>query len=145
MRPRACSKAASSVARKRSRSKGCSNSTQRAAGPDNSPSVIDKAVSISIPTVTLSEITSQSKTESPDPFKASALRSLSLTSPCDNTPLEKACCITVKPTSITKITITPTAITGANSSCKRPIKIKPIPATQISSKNQVGISNTARS
>jgi hypothetical protein len=80
-RPRRCSSTLSSVARKRSRSSGCSTSSHFAAGPSSVPRFSPSRLSVSGLVKTLSAETSQSQIKSPAPVSASARRSTSETTP----------------------------------------------------------------
>ncbi len=92
-----------------------------------------------------SATTSQSNTTSPEPISASALRSVSLTRPCASAPPAKACCMTVKPMSMTMSTRPPISAGGTRSRVREPVTVKLAATTQTSSRNQVGMSITARS
>ena len=93
---------------------------------------------------TLSAETSQSQIMSPAPVSASARRSTSETMPCVMPPA-KACCITVKPISMTISTRPPSSAGPMMSFCATPITARPAANVQTTSSSQVGISSTARS
>ncbi len=82
---------------------------------------------------------------SPQPVSASALRSESLIAPLPRPPPAKAFCMTVKPISMTISTRPPISAGETRSLVSEPVTVKPAPMTQTSSRNQVGISMTARS
>ena len=82
---------------------------------------------------------------SPQPVIASARRSESAPRKFDTFDPEKAFCITVKPISMTISTRPPISPGDARSLVNVPMTVKPAAATQTSSRNQVGISITARS
>ena len=81
---------------------------------------------------------------SPAPVRASALRSLSETTPWLS-PTAKAFCMMVKPISITIKTRPPMSAGATRSLVSVPVTVKEAQITQASSRNQVGISMTARS
>ena len=94
---------------------------------------------------TLSAETSQSQIMSPAPVSASARRSTSETMPVVAPPPAKACCITVNPISITISTRPPSSAGPTMSLVTQPITVMPAATTHTTSRNQVGISSTARS
>ena len=93
---------------------------------------------------TLSAETSQSQIKSPAPVSASARRSTSETMPWVMPPAN-ACCITVKPISITISTRPPSSAGPMMSFVTRPVTARPAAVVHTTSNSQVGISNTARS
>ena len=101
-------------------------------------------VSVSGLVKTLSAETSQSQIMSPAPVSASARRSTSETMPWVMPPA-KACCITVKPISMTMRTRPPSSAGPTISLVTKPSTVSAAPTTQTTSSSQVGISITARS
>ena len=93
---------------------------------------------------TLSAETSQSQIMSPAPVSASARRSTSETMPLV-TPPAKACCITVKPISITISTRPPSSAGPTMSLVTTAMTANAAAITHTTSSSQVGISSTARS
>ena len=88
--------------------------------------------------------TSQSQIMSPAPVSASARRSMSETIAMA-TPPAKACCITVKPISMTMSTRPPSSAGATMSLVTTPVTARLAANTQTTSSSQVGISSTARS
>ena len=93
---------------------------------------------------TLSADTSQSQIRSPAPVSARARRSTSDTMPLVMLPAN-ACCITVKPISITISTSPPSSAGAMMSLVTAPVTAPPAANTHATSSSQVGISSTARS
>ena len=81
---------------------------------------------------------------SPAPVSASARRSTSETMLWVMPPA-KACCITVKPISMTISTRPPSSAGPMMSLVTQPVTVSTAAMVQITSRNQVGISSTARS
>ena len=115
-----------------------------AAGPSKVPRLRPRTFSVSGLVNTLSAATSQSQIRSPAPVRARARRSTSETMPWVMPPA-KACCITVKPISITISTRPPSSAGATMSLVTHPATARPAARTQETSRNQVGISRTARS
>ena len=126
-------------------SKGWSAPSQFAAGPSRAPRARPSWPSISWPAKTRSAGTSQSNTTSPAPVSASARRSVSDTRAWLRPPPAKACCITVKPISITISTRPPISAGCTRSLPIWPVTAKPAAVTQTTSSSQVGTSRIARS
>ena len=82
---------------------------------------------------------------SPEPVSASALRSESDTAPWPKPAPAKALCMMVKPISITSSTRPPIRAGETRSLEKMPSTVQPAAVTHMDSRNQVGISITARS